>query len=134
MYIDCLNCLNELGVVFRWVLSGVRMNLSGGSNFRSVRLTEVIVGVIHYFLAIVVFLSWFLLVAFLLPCSLKKDPIAFFHEHVVYGGKLDLFPHQLLVNGGVCHIETGGGCVECDGGFGVAYDLCFWWCSSMCLV
>ena len=119
MYIDCLNCLNELRVVFRWVLSGVRMNLNG---------------VIHYFLVIVVFLSWFLLVAFLYPCSLKKDPIAFLHEHVVYGGKLDLFPHQLLVNGGVCHIETGGGCVECDGGFGVAYDLCFWWCSSMCLV
>ena len=59
MYIDCLNCLNELRVVFRWVLSGVRMNLSGGSNFRSVSLTEVIVGVIHYFLGIVVFYHGF---------------------------------------------------------------------------
>ncbi len=41
MYMDRLNCLNELRIVFRRVLSGVGMNLrplvsidlSGGSNF-----------------------------------------------------------------------------------------------------
>ena len=133
MYIDCPNCLNELRVVFRQVLSG-GMNLSGGSNFRSVRLTEVIVGVIHYFLAIVVFCHGFA-GGFSSPMFIEKRPYCpSFMNMLVYGGKLGLFPHQLLVNGGACHIETGGGCGECDGSFGVAYDLCFWWCSGMCLV
>ena len=47
MHMDCLNCLNEIEIVFRSVFYGVGMNLkpfdnvdlSGGASFWLVRLT-----------------------------------------------------------------------------------------------
>ena len=54
-----------------------------------------------------------------------------FHEHAVYGGILGLFPHQLLVNGVVCHVGHWwwfAVCVWCDVNvMAISENPCLWW-------
>ena len=95
---------------------------------------EVIVGVIHNFLAIVFFIMVFA-GDFSSPMFIEKRPYGPSLMNMRYMvGNLVCFPTSCWRMVACVTLDTGGGCGECDSGLGVACGLCFWWCSGVCMV
>ena len=81
---------------------------------------EIVVGVIHNFLAIVFFIAIFIC-GISSSMFMNKGPLwPSFHEHAVYDGELGLFPHQLLADSGSCQVGHWWWCWWCGGGW-------WWW-------